>query len=147
MTTTFKTAYGPKLKVQVDTTVEPSRTKQSFKAECDINTIISRYLKTGTLDFANKNEPRYGDVTGIEYQQAAFKVAAAKSMFAELPAALRHRFDNEPAKFLDFVQDDRNIEEARELGLLKPKAEATVAVATPPAVTSPAPTTTTAEAK
>lgn len=129
----FISAYSPKVRVRVERT-EPSRTKQAFKEECDINTIISRFLKTGVLNFAAKNEPRYGDVTGIEFQSAMLKVAQAQSLFNELPAALRNRFENEPAKFLDFVQDEKNREEAVTLGLLQPKAPA----ATPPATTAPA---------
>lgn len=116
-------AYSPKIPFQLTCTTN-GRTKQSFKDECDINTIIKRFLKTGVLDFQAKNEPRYGDCSGIEYQAAQNTVAAAKSLFNELPAALRARFENEPAKFLDFVNDDRNREEATKLGLLKPKDEA-----------------------
>lgn len=133
----FISAYSPKQRVQVHNTT-PSRTKQAFKAECDINNIISRFLKTGVLDFANKNQARYGDVTGLEYQDAMFKVAAARSLFNQLPAAIRDRFENEPAKFLDFVQDDKNREEAAALGLLKPVAASAEAPATPPATTATA---------
>lgn len=117
----IRSAYSKKSRVQVHFTGK-GRTKQSFKAECDINTIISRFMRTGVLDFANKNQPRYGDTTGLEYQGAMQIVAGAKSLFNELPAALRDRFDNEPALFLDFVQDERNREEAQALGLLKPVA-------------------------
>lgn len=129
----FNSAYSPKIRVRISSTL-PSRTKQSFKAECDINTIISRFLKTGILDFAQKNEPRYGDCTGIEYQNAMQTVAEAKSLFNDLPAALRARFANEPANFLDFVQDEKNREEAQALGLLKEPVAASEALpATPPA--------------
>lgn len=113
--------YQPKKRVR-KTFSTKGRTKQSFKDECDINTILKRFMRTGVIDFANKNQARYGDSTGVEYQAAMCTVAAAKSLFNELPAHLRNRFENEPAKFLDFVQDDRNEAEARELGLLKPKA-------------------------
>lgn len=129
----FITAYSPKIRVRVERTT-PSRTKQAFKEECDINTIISRFLRTGVLNFAAKNEPRYGDVTGLEFQESMLKVAQAQSLFNELPAALRNRFDNEPAKFLDFVHDEKNREEAIKLGLVSPKAPA----ATPPAAPAPA---------
>lgn len=113
--------YEEKLQVQLICPTK-GRTKQSFKDECDVNVIIKRFLKTGILDFANKHEPRYGDTTGIEYTQAMQTVAAAKSLFMEMPPHLRSRFENEPAKFLDFVQDEKNREEAERLGLLKPKA-------------------------
>lgn len=127
----FQTAYGHKERVQL-TCIGKGRTKQSFKAECDINTIVARFLRTGIMDFAQKNEARYGDCTGMEYQSALYTVAAAKSLFNDLPAALRNRFENEPALFLDFVQDERNREEALELGLLKPVEPKPEADAPPP---------------
>lgn len=128
----FNTAYSLKPRIKITFSTK-GRTKQSFKAECDINTIVSRFLRTGILDFAQKNEPRYGDTTGIEYQSAMNTVAAAKSLFNELPAALRNRFENEPAQFLDFVQDEDNREEATELGLLKPVEPPEEPAAIPPA--------------
>lgn len=114
----FRTAYGPKLKISLTSTAV-SRTKQSFKAECDINNIMARYQKTGVLDFTQKHEPRYGDVTGYEFQRAMLTIAHSKSMFAEMPSALRSRFKNDPREFLEYIHDPRNAEEAEELGLLK----------------------------
>lgn len=105
------------------------RTKQSFKDEMDINHIVKRFLKTGVLEFTRKNEPRYGDTTGIEFQAAMQTVAEAKSMFNDLPSELRARFENEPAQFLDFIQDENNYDEARKLGLLNPEAVAARATA------------------
>lgn len=131
----IKTAYGPKIKISQSFSTQ-GRTKQSFKAECDINNIMARFLKTGLLDFVQKNEPRYLDTTGFDYQSAQFKVAGAKSMFMELPAALRARFDNEPANFLYFMADERNREEAQQLGLLKPVQAAVAAAAAQPQPTS-----------
>lgn len=134
----IRSSYSLKVPVQFqcrESELPYGRTKQSFKDECDINTIIKRFLRTGQLDLANKLEPRYGDCTGIQFQTAVETVAAAKSLFAELPAALRNRFENEPAKFLNFVQDDRNYDEALELGLLNPKPPVTT---NPPAAPQPA---------
>lgn len=133
----FNSAYSSKKRVQLFCTTK-GRTKQSFKDECDINTIIRRFLKTGMLDYANKHEPRYGDTTGIEYTMAMQTVAAAKSIFNDLSAELRSRFENEPAKFLDFVNDEKNREEAQKLGLLKPVAAPIEQPATPPAPEAPA---------
>lgn len=117
----FNSAYSEKQRVQL-TCTDPTRTKQSFKAECDINTIIARFLRTGVMDFAQKHEPRYGDCTGQEFQSAMNTVSRAQSLFLDLPAALRGRFENDPAKFLDFIQDTKNRDEAIELGLIaKPK--------------------------
>lgn len=111
----------PQIKVGFST---KGRTKQSFKSECDINNIMSRFLKTGVLDFVQKNEARYADVTGIEYQTGMFKVAQAKTMFHELPAQTRSFFDNDPGLFLDFVQNPKNRAECEEMGLVRPQAKA-----------------------
>lgn len=130
-------SYSQKLKVDLTFPSDEDRTKQSFKQESDINHIMARYLRTGVLDFAQKYEPRYGDATGLEFEAGMQTIAAAKSMFADLPSALRTRFKNDPAEFLDFVNDDKNLAEAREMGLLRPEA-APVAVAVPVAPAVPA---------
>jgi len=138
----FKSGYSPKTRVQL-TTREPSRTKQAFKAECDINTIIARFLRTGQIDMAQRLEPRYGDCTGIEFQSAMLKVKEAQSLFSELPSAIRSRFRNEPAEFLTFIQDPNNRDEAIKLGLIeKPKATSTATAASTKAVEKPKETTT-----
>lgn len=131
-------AYSLKERVEVQFTTK-GRTKQSFKDECDINKIMARFIKTRTLDFQQTMQPRYGDSTGRDYQAAMFTVAAANGLFAAMPSHLRSRFDNDPAKFLDFVGDKRNRAEAEDLGLLKaieeappgPLSSATEAPATP----------------
>lgn len=128
----FITAYGPKNRIKTNFSAD-SRTKQSFKDECDVNNIMARYVKTGLIDFTNRNEGRYGDCTGQTFQAAMEIVASANSMFHELPARIRDRFMNEPKAFLDFVNNPNNEAEARELGLLKPKAPAPAAPAEPAA--------------
>lgn len=114
----IRSAYAEKKRIQPDLS-GVSRTKQQFKDECDINVIISRFLRTGHLDVLQRLEPRYGDVTGLDFINAMNTVARAQTLFNELPAEIRNRFENQPAKFLDFVQDEKNRPEAEELGLLK----------------------------
>lgn len=116
----FISAYSPKQKISLKFEGE-GRTKQSFKAECDINQILARYQRTGVLDFQQKYAPQYGDVTAIDFQKAQFMIAEANGLFAQMPSKLRARFDNDPAKFLAFVDDDRNRLEAEDLGLLRKK--------------------------
>lgn len=102
-------------------TCGPSMTKQSFKDECDINKILARYQQTGVLDFANKYEPQYADVTSIDFTTAMNQVALAQSMFDDLPSSLRARFRNDPSLFIEFIDNPANHQEMRELGLLKPQ--------------------------
>lgn len=116
------TAYGPKLRVQLKFPEGEGRTKRNFKDECDINVIMRRYAQTGVIEHVSKRDPVYADVTGHDYQTAMDVLANARTAFAELPARVRDRFDNDPQKMLDFVHDDDNLVEARELGLLSPAA-------------------------
>ncbi|WNK13729.1 MAG: internal scaffolding protein [Microvirus sp.] len=124
---TFHSAYSPKQRVSLSFPASEGRTKQEFASECDINVIMARYKKTGLLDFVNKNAPQYGDVTGFDFQEAANTVAHGKSMFAELPATIRDRFENDPAQFLEFTSNSDNIQEMASLGLLTPQGAAKAA--------------------
>lgn len=98
---------------------EPTLAQQSFKDDADINIILERFNVTGELP-ANVREPQYIDLldSPVDYKQAMDVVMNAQSAFNALPARLRSRFDNDPAKFVDFVNDDKNRNEAMELGLL-----------------------------
>lgn len=116
----FVTAYGLKNRTRLCFPPNEGRTKQSHKDECDVNRIMARYMQTRVIDFVNKHQAQYGDVTAESYQDAMDKVARAKTMFHELPSKTRNRFQNDPAKFLDFVQNPANADEAVELGLMRP---------------------------
>lgn len=112
----FRTAYGPKLKLNSNTT-GPSRTKQSMKDECDVNLILARHSRTGILSHLNQMEARYGDLVGIDFQTAANIVADARSLFEELPAKIRKKFGNNPGQFLEFTDDPANRDKLVEMGL------------------------------
>jgi len=97
------------------------RTKQSFRADCDINRIMQKYFETGILPDLIKRNPQYGDFSEVHsFQEAQNIVAKAKEQFAALPNALRERFHNDPATFLNFVSDPANKDQMAKLGLLKP---------------------------
>ncbi len=98
------------------------KTKQSFKDECDINKILKKFEKTGAIHHYATNAGNYGDTTQPQLHDALNIVANANTMFEELPATLRKKFNNDPGQFLEFVQNPKNLEEMRELGLAKQKA-------------------------
>lgn len=101
---------------------EPTRTKQSFVEECDINTIVRRFKLTGELP-SNVRLPQYGDFTqAYDYKSAMDAIRAANESFNAMPADVRARFDNDPAQFVDFCNDEKNHAEALKLGLVMPKA-------------------------
>jgi len=120
----FRTAYGQKLKVAIAT--GDGLTEQNHKDETDINNIVRKYNKTGLIDHLNQFEKQYGDMTGYDYQDAMNTVAAANTMFEGLPSAIRNKFDNDPAKFINFVDDESNADKLVEMGLAKPKVSTPV---------------------
>lgn len=124
---------------------EPTRTKQAFKEECDINTIVRRFGITGQLP-TGVRMPTYGDFTGLSnYHEALNAIAQANEAFDEMPAHVRARFHNNPAEFVDFCSNPDNHKEALKLGLLAPQAADLAAganLATPPATPVATSTTT-----
>lgn len=117
---------------------KPSRTKQEFKDECDINVLMKRYQKTGLFPQRPGDVPRYVSNIGMpDYQASLEIVMRAQDEFASLNSELRKRFDNDPAKFLAFVNDPKNADELVKLGLREapqpPPGPVQVEVVNPPA--------------
>lgn len=101
---------------------EPSLTRQEFAEECDINTIMERYEKTGAISHVNRAEPVYLDTTlypGLQASMDAFREAGVA--FNALPAVVRREFDNDPQKFVEFAVNPENLGRMREWGLAAPE--------------------------
>lgn len=99
----------------------PSRTQQNFKDECDINRILDRWTRTGSLGNENVKQPQYGDFTGVgDYHSICNNGIFARDSFSSLPDNIRKRFGNDPAELLSFLDDPKNRDEAEKLGLIKP---------------------------
>lgn len=97
---------------------EKSATKQSFAEECDINNIMAKYRVTGLVDHTSAHGGVYTDLpTEIDYHENLNSVIAAEQAFQSLPAKMRAKFDNDPAKFLGFVLNPDNKAEIDEMGL------------------------------
>lgn len=106
------------------------KTKQEFKQECDINYLMDRMVNYGEMP---RTLPvgRYGDFSEVgDYMEALQRVEDARVQFSELPAKVRDRFQNDPAKFLDWIHTKGNLEEANELGLLSDEATKRIIAAT-----------------
>lgn len=98
----------------------PSMTKQSHVAECDINNILKQYKLTGIVRHisAKAEQGTYADLPdNIDFQESLNVVKRSEAAFATLPAAVRSRFNNDPAQFLEFMADPANQDEAIKLGL------------------------------
>jgi phage internal scaffolding protein len=111
--------------------LDPTMAQQQFREECDINTIMERFGRTGEL-IAPVRMPQYGDFDGVnDYHSAMNAIVEAQSAFDSLPAKVRARFGNDPAEFLDFVYNEENREEAIRLGLVEAVIQPQAAVSEP----------------
>lgn len=114
------------------------RTKQSFKDETDVNNIIRKHTRMGTLSHLEQWGGQYGDLAGFDFQTAQNQIAHANSMFEQLPAAARNKFANNPEKFFEFVNDPENKDDlAKKLPELA--APRDKPLPTPADITEPAP--------
>jgi len=100
---------------------EPTRAQQHHKDECDINEILRRFGKTGTMPVTSLNA-LYGDFESVDYHTALNQIIASEREFDALPSNIRKRFDNDPWELVQFLQNDNNRDEAIELGLLNKPA-------------------------
>ncbi|AXH76339.1 MAG: internal scaffolding protein [Microviridae sp.] len=99
-----------------------SRTQQEFLEETDINNIMARYIKTGTVPMYLDRGMLDGDMHSMSYHEMMNVIADANSAFASLPATVRDQFENDPAKFVDFALNEDNREKLREWNMLSPEA-------------------------
>lgn len=135
----FRSAYSPPVKVAISFN-GPGRTRQEFKDECDINRILANYAVTGVLPVpANARPPIWGDIDELDFQAAMDIVAESKTQFEALPAKVRARFDNDPGKLLEFVQNPFNRAEAHSLGLLRADYQPTPSDASAADLEAPSP--------
>ena len=91
------------------------RTKQTFKDETDINKILQRAEKTGTISHINKHQGSYSDFADFDYFGNLQMLTRGREIFDDLPAELRNEFQNSPAGFFDYVNDPANKDRLPEL--------------------------------
>lgn len=100
---------------------EPSKTQQQFKDETDANLIVQKYNKNLHLQKFNADPSMYQDLTTHKnFFEANQTIARANQAFDALPSTIRTRFENNPEKFLEFLHDASNHDEAVRLGIFKP---------------------------
>ncbi len=122
----------PKVLLGIDPPWGKTLTRQSEAKATNINTIVAQYDKTGLLPQTGR-EALYADVADApDYRTALDLIRNADELFMTIPAAVRARFDNEPAVFLDWTSDPDNRDEMVEMGLLeKPVTPAVTPVVEP----------------
>lgn len=100
-----------------------SKTKQSFRDEVNINSIVKKYFKTKDRSLLEAKEIFYADFSqDVDLASAYLAIDKAESNFMELSAETRAYFDNDPVKFFETFRDPDKIKNLpEELGLVKPK--------------------------
>lgn len=104
----------------VDFSDARDRTQQSQAAETDINGIVRRFKVTGVVP-QGVRVPTYGDFTGVsDFRSAMDAIIAAEKSFMSMSSDVRSRFGNDPATFVEFCSDPKNLDEMRKFGLAVP---------------------------
>jgi hypothetical protein len=110
----MKSAYSDKPRSNIN--CNDGLTEQHHADQCNVNTILATYMQTGSLPSIDP-AAQYGDLSNFDYQSLQNQIANAHSLFEELPDHVKIRFGNQPHRFLNFVQDEKNLDELIELGL------------------------------
>ena len=90
------------------------RTKQAFKDAADVNKILRKHIKSGTIETLGRIQGQFGDFSEFDYMDAQNRVAAAKTLFEQLPGELRAEFDHNPGVFLQYANDPANTDTLQE---------------------------------
>lgn len=97
---------------------EVSRTKQSFRDECDVNLIVKNHGRNGVVSHFNGAEPSFGDYTeAVDLKAAMDRVFEANETFASLPSAVRRVAGESPVEMLAMLQDPDGANDLVDAGL------------------------------
>ena len=95
---------------------DDGRTKQSFKDSTDINKLLAKAQREGSIAHLNKYPSAvYGEFTGVDLLGAFQQVERAKAIFADLPSEVRKEFQGDAFKFAEYASNPDNIDRLDEL--------------------------------
>ena len=93
-------------------------TEQHHKDRVNIHTIMRKYEKTGILEHVSQYKGEYMNLAGRpEFHEAMNIIAEAQQMFETVPAEIRKKFGNDPAEYVEFMQNPENRDKIEALGL------------------------------
>lgn len=105
-------------RVQVDASLETPLVEQNHRDSCDIHHIMRKYERNGVLTHIRENAGTYMELPSeVDFHLAMNQIARAQQSFESLPSDLRKKFGNDPAAFVDFMQDGDNLDAIEKLGL------------------------------
>ncbi|AXL14605.1 internal scaffolding protein [Microviridae sp.] len=105
-------------RVSLDFSNSESLTEQCHKDEVKIQNIMRKASREGIVRHVSKYQGQYMDmVSAPDFYEAQIQLANAQSMFETVPAQIRAEFDNDPGKYIDFMQNPENRENIEKMGL------------------------------
>lgn len=121
--------------VHFDAKKDKSLTNQGDLESTDINKIMARFEQTGFIP-GTERKPMYGDFSEVaDYHTQLSALRRVEAAFGALPASLRNRFENDPAKLVSWLSNPANDGEAVKLGLKPAPAAAPPSAPAPPDLT------------
>jgi len=98
---------------------EETKTEQNHKSEVDINNIVAKHGTELISKVAKLQQFTYDDVIGNDFQESMNAILKAKESFSQVPSEIRKHFENDPAKFMDYIHDPENKDQLVSWGLMK----------------------------
>jgi len=115
-------------------------TEQHHKESCDIHVILRQSKRNGVIEHVNQFQGTYGDFANApDFKAAQDLIAAGKTMFETVPAHIRTDMENDPSKFIDFMQNPENREQIQDYGLDASHLPVSDSIATPSTAIEEAP--------
>jgi len=93
------------------------RVEQSHKDEVNINNIVKRHGMDLITKTAQLQQFTYDDNPNNDFQETMNAILQAEKSFSSVPSDIRKKFDNDPAKFLDFIHNKDNQQQLVDWGL------------------------------
>ncbi len=102
--------YGKHGKAEVRKYKLHGRTKQSQKDECDINKLLEKQARAGTISHLDRYQGQYADFSKYNFEEHTNKIAEMATCFENLPAETKREFNQSPDEFFEFVTNPENVE-------------------------------------
>ena len=98
---------------------EDTLTEQSHEKETNINEIVKKHGAVLSQGYVDISSLRFDDVSNNDFQEMVHMLMKGKESFEKVPSVIRNKFENDPAKFMDFVHNPDSKDQLVEWGMLK----------------------------
>lgn len=105
---------------------KPSLCKPQFAADCDLHTIVDRFMRTGQLPQSSQRQSLEGDFTQVDdFQTIQDRCVSLRQQFDTLPLEVRNKFNNDPVAWFSAALENKPDFEPKSEPKPEPKQELT----------------------